>query len=232
MALKKHDSGIAFSGIKVTSDELGWDQQYFVINPSIDTAWFGTTAIGSAELQKAFVGNIVTERGYADYPRNAVYAVAAAAGSTHGGTWTVNGIDQFGSAVSETVTLATATGGGTTIGTQVFSKINSGTFSFINENGTSVGTPKVGAGTSGTTALFGLPSRIGATTDIKYIGGNMLGVGTQTNCTQVFNGTPSSAAMLVQNAFKAPANVPAGTCTFVVRYRSSYVENRDVVSST
>lgn len=232
MAIKNFQPAVAFSGAKITSDELGWDQQYIVVNPSIDSAWFGTTAIGSAALQKAYVANIVTARGYADYPRNAAYAVAAAAGSTHGGTWTVNGIDQFGSAVSETVTLATATGGGTTNGTQVFSKINSGTFSFINENGTSAGTPKVGVAILGTTALFGLPSRIGATTDIKYIGGNLLGVGTQTNGTQVFDGTPSSAAMLAQHAFKAPVAVPAGTCTYVVRYRSSYVEQRDSVSST
>lgn len=232
MALKSHDSGFAFSGVKVTPDELGWDQQYIVINPSIDSTLFGTTAIGSAALQKAFVANIITGRGYADYPRNAVYAVAAAAGSTHGGTWTVNGVDQFGSAVSETVTIATATGGGTTNGTQVWSKISSGTFSFINENGTSVGTPKVGAAITGTSALIGLPVRLGGTTDVKWISGNLLGVGTQTNGTAVFDGTPSSSVLLAQNAIKLPQTIPAGTCTYMIRYRSSYVEHRDTISTT
>lgn len=231
MALKSHYPDITFSGNKITSDELGWDQQYIVINPSISATWFGTTAVGTAGQSKPFVGNILTARGWADYPRNAVYAVAAAGGSTHGGTWTVNGIDQFGSAVSETVAIATATGGGTVEGTQVFSRITSGTYNFANA-GDANGTPRLGVAITGTTALFGLPVRLGGSTDIKYIGGNMLGVGTQTNGTQVFNGTPSSAAHMTQHAFKAPETLVAGTTSFIVRYRSSYVEQRDSVSST
>ena len=222
---------VAFSGNKISGDEVGWDQQYIVINPSISASWFGTTAVGTAGQTKAFVGNIVTARGYADYPRNAVYSVAAAAGSTHGGTWTVNGINQFGETKTETVTIATATGGGTVNGTQVWSKINSGSYSFSTA-GDANGTPAVGVSILGTTALFGLPSRIGATTDIKWIGGNFLGVGTQTNGTAAFDGTPSSAANTAQHAFKAPQTLVAGTTSFVVRYRPSYVDQTDQVSKT
>lgn len=231
MALKKNIPYVRFSGGKVTSDELGWDQQYIVINPSISASWFGTTAIGTAGQTKAFVGNIITARGYADYPRNAVYSVAAASGSTHGGTWTVNGLDQFGSSVRESVTIATATGGGTVTGTQVFSRITSGSYSFSTA-GDANGTPAVGGAILGTAALFGLPVRLGGSTDIKYISGNFLGVGTQTNGTQVFDGTPSSAAHLGQNAFKAPQTLVAGTTSFIVRYRSSYVDESDTVSLT
>ena len=231
MALKKWAPDVRFSGNKVTSDELGWDQQYIVINPTISPTWFGTTAVGTAGQTKAFVGNIITARGYADYPRNAVYGVAAASGSTHGGTWTVNGLDQFGSSVSESVTIATATGGGTVNGTQVWSKITSGSYSFSTA-GDANGTPMVGGAITGTSALLGLPVRLGGTTDVKWISGNLLGVGTQTNGTAVFDGTPSSSVLLAQNAIKLPQTIPAGTSTYVIRYRSSYVEERDTVSTT
>jgi len=231
MALKNWEPYLQFGGGKISGDELGWDQQYIVINPSISASWFGTTAVGTAGQAKAFVANILTARGFADYPRNAVYGVGAAAGSTHGGTWTVNGLDQFGSSVTETVTIATATGGGTVNGTQVWSKITSGTYNFSTA-GDANGTPAVGVSIAGSTALFGLPSRIGATTDIKWISGNLLGVGTQTNGTQVFNGTPSSAANTAQNAFAVPILIPAGTCTYIVRYRSSFVAKADTTSTT
>jgi len=221
MAIKKWAPDVRFSGNKLSGDEIGWDQNYIVINPSIGASYFGT-CVGTSTQSKP----IVAINRYADYPRNFRLAVAGPSGSTVGGVGTVNGLDQFGSSISEVLTVANAADGGTAIGTKVFSYYSSGTFTFNTMNAGN-GTVDLGNGTAGTTTLFGLPSRIGATTDIKSISGAFNGVGTSSNGTFVFGGTPSSAADVGVHAFKAPRDVAAGTVVYNVRYRPSYVEENE-----
>jgi len=220
MSLKKYFPDIRFSGNKVTPDELGYDLQYTVVNPSISDSWFGTHAVRGTSGSNA----IVLINGIADYPRNLRWVLAgSAAGMT--GTATYNGLDQFGNVISETLTYTGAQNGGTAIGTKIFSEVTSGTVNF----GTAVGsgTAKLGVGTAGTTTLFGLPWRLGGTTDIKRINGSFTGVGTSTAGTFVFGGTPSSAANITAHAFKAPADVQAGTVVYNVIARPSYVEESE-----
>src|SRR3990167_2477788 len=83
------------------------------------------------------------------------------------GTCTLYGYDQFGVYQNEAITFTGASNGGTAVGTKVFAQLSAGTLAF----GTAIGsgTARVGVGTIGTTLLFGLPARIGGTTDVKHI---------------------------------------------------------------
>ena len=222
MALKNRYPDVTFSGNKITPDELGFTQTYTVVNPSINDSWFGTMTAAGTSTVRAWVG-INT---FADYPRNMRFVLAGSAAGMSG-TSVVNGKDQFGSVVTESLGITSASNGGTTVGTQIFSEFTSGTVTM----GTAVGsgTPKLGVGTAGTTTLFGLPARLGGTTDIVSLNGCFTGVGTQTAGTFVFGGTPSSAANTAVHAFKAPADVAAGTVVYNVRYRPSFPTNEDTM---
>lgn len=222
MALKNHEPAIPFAGEKITPDEMGYDQFYMVINPSIDSSWFGTVSGTQTQTGKV----LVLKCAFADYPRNLRLTYVGASGSVVNlATGTINGLDQFGSTISETYAGTPAADGGTIVGTAVFSKVTSGTFN-LGTGDAGPGTVSVGVGTGGTTTKFGLPSRLGGTTDIKLITGAFNGVGTSTMGTFVFGGTPSSAADTTYHAFKAPRDVAAGTCVYIVKYRSSYSEVR------
>lgn len=216
MSLKRVQPGIRFTGYKVSADELDKVEQYTVQNPSIDTQWFGTTAVGTAAQAKALV--IINKN--ADYPRNAVYGVASAAGSVTGGTWVLNAKDQFGASWTETVAIGTATGGGTTAGTKIVAQVVSGTFTFNSSDDPGNGTPKLGVaiGTSATLQhKFGLPDKIFAVTDVKRI--SWVNNGTQTT----FNGgsVTSTYVGTTNSTFNGSA-VVAITDSYNVSLRSSF----------
>lgn len=165
MPLKSYHPDFTFSGNKATPDEIDQDQQYVIMNPSVDPVYVGTQT-GTQTVTAAL--GIINER--LDYPRNLVFAVAAAAGSARGGTITVTGFDQFGNAVSETGTIAAANGGGTTNGTKVFARVTAGTVNFgTGDAGSGTARVGVGIGTSATLPVFGLPAKLGASTDIKRV---------------------------------------------------------------
>jgi hypothetical protein len=208
---------------------MDYIRQYQINNPSVDPVWFGTTAVGTQTQSKALV--IINKT--ADYPRNAVYAVASAAGSVVGGSWVVNGKDQFGNSFTETVAVAPATGGGTVAGTKIFAEVTSGTFNWgTGDPGN--GTPRLGVaiGTSATTQhWFGLPDKIRAATDVKSL--SWINNGTSTT----FNGgtvgtanVKANAATGVSNAFSGTAIV-AITDRFVVRMKSSFAAEENVINS-
>lgn len=223
--LKRHNPDFAFDGNRVTPDEIDQYVQYTVINPSIDSQWFGT-AVGTS-TQGTTLGLI---NSIADYPRNLKYIISTVSGSTGGGTFTATGFDQFGSAVQEVAGFAAAANGGTVIGTQVFAKMGTISAQLATMNAGN-GTMAVGVGTAGTTTIFGLPVRLGATSDIKTITGSFNGVGTSTAGTFVFGGTPSSAAQTTMHGFKAPLNVPAGTCVYNVLVRPTFTNTLGVQST-
>ena len=214
MALKLHDPAFGASGQKVTPDELGFDQQYIVINPSISSVWVGTTAIGGTAVSRALVFNNMV----LDYPRNLSMAVRGT--NAMSGTWVVNGKDQFGNVIQEAGTVASSTAGGTTVGTKVFAIVTSGTFNF-SAGSVGSGTPELGVGTGGITCLFGLPGKLGGTADIKQVSGSFAGDGTQTLGTVKTEYLAGALADTTQHAFKAPLDVQAGTCIYVCRYRPS-----------
>ena len=138
---------------------------YVVANPA--TAALGPLFVasagtsGTADVVAAVINNKIP-----DYPRNVQFSLAgSAAGMT--GTLTLNGRDQFGSAITEAFTFAGASNGGTVAGTRVFAQFESGTLAYGTAAG--VGTPGIGF-VPGTACLFGLPVKIASENDVVHIG--------------------------------------------------------------
>lgn len=196
----------------ITPDEIDSYTVHQVIFPNFGAnaaSWFGTWAVAGTSA----VGNLVIINAIADYPRNLEFAIAgSAAGMT--GTAVINGRDQFGSVISESLTFAGAANGGTVVGTKVFAHITNGTLSF----GTAVGngTARLGADVTGTTTLFGLPVRLGATTDLKLLNYN-----NGTGAVSVNGGTIAAFANVPMSAIKAPKSV-VGTYTLTAWVKSTY----------
>ena len=161
--LKKHQPEIRFSGNLVTPDEIDAYTVYTVVCPAVVNASVGT-AVGTSTQARA-IGFASGSR-FLDYPRNLRVVVSVASGSTKGGTLAVVGKDQFGQAISESLAVAVAADGGTTEGTKVFMEVTAGTFTFGTANAGN-GTCEVGCGIVGTTALFGLPVKLGAAANIR-----------------------------------------------------------------
>jgi hypothetical protein len=211
--LKQREPGMgAYSELRVTPDEI---DRYERINTgvlSVSATWFGTASAGTSTQAKAYV--IINK--YADYPRNALYAVAGS--SDMGGTWTVNGRDQFGAAATETVVIGTAANGGTTAGTKIWRNIDSGTFTFTSGDLGS-GTPKVGVaiGTAAGQAFkLGLLTKIGGTTDVLSIGWSSSNVQTTVN-----GGTVGALVDATNHAFSGSA-VMGGTESYTVLIRPTF----------
>lgn len=222
MALKRHLPSVRFGGFKVTPDEIDQVRQYVVMHPSVDPVWFGTTAAGTAGQSKALVLTNIR----ADYPRNLVGAAAGSAGL--GGTWVVNGKDQFGNTIQESIAVATAANGGTASGTKIFAQVTSGTFNIATTSEAGNGSPRLGVsiGTAaGNVALFGLPDKIASTADVK----NLLWINNGTSTT-VNGGTIGSYIGTANHTFKGTA-VVAVTDRFVVTYRSSFNSEADQVQN-
>ncbi len=209
MSLKKYFPPVRFNGEKVQPDEIDRYEVYPVIFPSVSTSWFGNFGTsGTADVVALAVTNKL-----ADYPRNiALYHAGSAAGMT--GTAVVNGKDQFGHTIQESLTYAGASNGGTVKGTKVFAEVTSGTFSYGTAAG--VGTPVLGVDTTGTTCLFGLPTKIASTADVKTIACGSTGVAQSVN-----GGTIGAFVSTAMHAVKAPVSL-TGTAALVVQYKTTY----------
>lgn len=215
MGLKRHYPDIAFSGNKVTPEEIDRYEVYQIVNPSYSSTWFGTWPVAGT----AATGTLVVINAIADYPRNLEFALAgSAAGMT--GTATIYGYDQFGRYQNEALTFAGASNGGTVVGTKVFASISAGTLAF----GTAVGngTARLGVGTLGTTTLFGLPSKIGGTTDVK-----LLTKGGSVGALTVNGGTVAAFVDVTTHSIKSPTNVVSAN-NIMVWYRPTYDASNEV----
>lgn len=220
--LKRHHSDFRFSGNLVTPDEIDRYEVYTVVNPATAANAFAT-AVGTSTQAKAL--GFATGSNVMDYPRNLSVVISCASGSTKGGTLSVAGKDQFGNAVTESIGGTVAADGGTYVGTKVFARITAGTFTIGTSDGGN-GTVSVGGGVGGTTALFGLPIKLGAATDIKKYNW-------QSNGTQVpVAGTPGADQYdLTLHAVKAWKDVD-GTTAFQVWVKSTYNAEYDANSLT
>src|SRR3990167_934284 len=162
MSLKRAQPGLRFalSENAVQPDEIDAYEQYVIAFPSYDLKWFGTWPVAGT----AATGTLVLINAIADYPRNLEF-VLAGTGVGMAGTATIYGTNQFGGSINEVFGFGSADNGGTVVGTKVFAQLSAGTLLF----GTAVGngTAKIGVGTLGTTTLFGLPFKVGGTTDLK-----------------------------------------------------------------
>lgn len=169
MSLKKNFPSFAFSGEQVQPEEIDQYTVYSVNRPypaaaaGSVTQWFGTAVGTSTQTPTYGVINLK-----ADYPRNLRMVITCAAGSTKGGTAIFTGKNQFGQTQTETLGIAVAADGGTVVGTKVFAEVSAATITLGTSNAGN-GTVSVAGDVVGSTALFGLPVRLGGTTDVKNI---------------------------------------------------------------
>lgn len=209
--LKQYDAAFAFSGAQVTPDEIDEYRQYVVANPSISATWVGTAAAGTSTQAKALV--LINKN--LDYPRNLLYSVVGT--NDVGGTWTVNGKDQFGAVITESVgsgTVAAGTPAFATSGTKIFAQVTSGTFQFATGSAGN-GSARIGVAVAAAgTAKFGLPDKIAAVTDVKSISWSKELVQTTLN-----GGTVDSTLVNVANSAFSGTAVVGGTESFVVLYK-------------
>lgn len=207
--LKKHiyALNIAKSEYSVVPDEID-RYEVFRIHPAISTTFFASA--GTAGTASA-IAMVITNR-TPDWPRNINFALAGT-GVGMAGTLVVNGRDQFGGSQAESLGFGSADNGGTVVGSKVFAEITSGTLNY----GTAVGngTPAIGF-VPGTGCLLGLPVKLGAATDVVWLGMNA-GTGPIT-----YNG--GTVAGFVDTAVHAvrPAAAINGTSTINVWVKPSY----------
>lgn len=233
MALKKGLPELRFSSSSgaanptpiyaVTPDEMDRYEVVTIINPNTLTAskWFGTWAVaGTAAANQ----NFVVINAIADWPRNGEFAIAGT-GAGMAGTATMIGRDQFGSVVTETFGFGSADNGGTVVGTKIFAQVTSGLLNF----GTAVGngTARFGVGTTGTTALFGLPFKVGGTTDLK-----LLSVNAGTGGVTVNGGTIAAFIDVPTSSIKLPVPQTTGTMAITAWVRpTANTENISLVAN-
>lgn len=208
----------------VTPDEIDRYEVVTIDAPAAPTGlaatWVGTGAIAGTSTNEA----LVITNAIPDWPRNIEFGLS---GSANGmaGTLIMTGYDQFGSSITETITAnGTNNNGGTGVGTRVFGQFTSGSIQL----GTAVGngTTRVGLGTTGTTALFGLPFKLGGTTDVK-----ILTFTAGTGAISVNGGTIAAFVNIPMSAIKSPFNV-VGTTSITVWARPTFnSENLGLVAN-
>ena len=196
-------------GYQVTPDEIDRYEQYVVIKPSQNSDYIGSLAAGTV------AGTITLNKTRLDYPRNLVFCVSGATGTAIGGTVAITGKDQFGATATETIVVGSADGGGTTQGSAVFAEISLGTYDPLASD--NPGTVQLGVATGtaagDTTARFGLPSKLGGTTDIKAI--------TWVDGGTVKEHTAEAAADTTFHAFEVDEDVN-NSDDYVVLYKPTY----------
>lgn len=173
--------GFVQGGAQVAQRDIDQYQQIQVDNPAVDVKYIGTAAGGTNAQAKPLV--LINQ--FPDHPRNLIYSVVGT--NDVGGTWTVNGFDQFGKAVTETAgfgTKANGTPAGSVFGTIIWGAVMSGTWTFaVGSAGN--GSAQVGFGTvengSAQSNWFGLLSKIAGTGDVQML-------------TWINNGTPTGLA--------------------------------------
>lgn len=209
--LKRHFPDIRFSGNLVTPDEIDRYEVYNIHWPVVSASW--GTCVGTSTQAKALVFDQVIP----DYPRSLQMVISCASGSTKGGTATITGYDQFGVSQSETFAATVAADGATVVGTKVWAKITSpGTFTGGTSNAGN-GTVTIGPHCGGSAALFGLPAKIGAVSDIK-----VFNAGTNEVTVNVGGGTYDAFVSTALHAVYAPRDIADIDSWISIWYKPTY----------
>jgi len=181
------------AGGQVSPVNLDRYEVYQIFSPQIGTDVFGTIAGTNAS-----VATVVWAQVLPDYPRSVSVKFNLASGSIGGGTFTLSGKNQFGELQTENFSVGTTVNGGTVNGTKVWAQ-------FGTMLGT-VGTGDPGSGTltvyptaTGTTALFGLPTKIGGTADVLLMSFGSTGISKAVN-----GGTIGAFVDATTHSIKAP----------------------------
>lgn len=214
MGIKSGYPELGMLGQKVAPEEIDRYEQYVIAFPSYSQTWFGTWPVAGT----AATGTLVLINAIADYPRNLEFVLVGTA-TGMAGTATIYGTNQFGGSINEVFGFGSADNGGTVVGTKIFAQISAGTLLF----GTAVGngTSKLGVGTLGTTTLFGLPAKIGGTTDVK-----LLSKGGSVGMLTAGGGTIAQYVDATVHAIKSPTNVVSANIISVI-YKPTYDAKAD-----
>lgn len=218
--IKKEVTSLRFNNNRVSPDEIDRFERVYVLNPTTSATWVGTSAGGTSTQAKA----LVLINTVLDFPRNLLYGLVGTADC--GGTWSINGLDQFGQTITESVgsgTVAAGTPAFATAGTKIFSKVTSGTFTHATGQ-VGAGSARIGVavgGTAGSTATFGLMTKIKALGDVRSITYGKTAAGPAVTTT-LDGGTISASLVSTANhSFNGTAAL--GTAdTFVVVVRPTY----------
>lgn len=218
MPLKRYFPDVRMGGNRVTPDELDQIIDYTVMYPATSATFLGTCAGGTSTQAKALV---ITNKAL-DYPRTLLASVVGTADM--GGVFVVNGKNQFGDTIAETITIGTAAAGtpaGSAAGTMIFSEVTSGTFT-VATTASGAGSAQLGVaiGTAaGAVAKFGLPVKIKSVNDVKSI--TWINDG---GATAINGGTVQSSSYVGTSNFDFQGSaVVATTDIYKVRVRSTYV---------
>lgn len=199
-----------FGGEKITPDEIDAYTVVNISNPGVGLAFAGTSPVSGTSDVKA----LVLVNAIPNWPRNVQFQIQTAGTSVAvTGTLVLNGKDQFGSVITETLALLSGTGAGTIVGTKVFGQFTSGTVTYGTFS--TSGTPAVGL-VAGTNCLLGLPVKIGGTTDVVLLAHNA-GTGPVT----VGGGTIAAFVNAPMHAVR-PAAILTGTEVVVAWVNSTY----------
>ena len=139
-------------------------QQYSILKPEVGAA----IVVSTEDISGGDVAVCTLVRKILDYPRNLLYTITDAAGTTNVGTFTVVGTDQFGEVVTETVVVTVATAA-TASGSQIFATITSIAYEDTSATAAASDTVSVGVSIAADVASFGLPDEINAVADVKNL---------------------------------------------------------------
>lgn len=225
MSLKKSYPPVRFNGDKIDPDEINRYENHTIVCPAaqaLGSAWFGTAAANLSGSTSAFV---ITNQ-MADYPRNVMFTIVNTAGSLNAGTVSIVGKDQFGQAQTESFGYALGTATMGKAGTKIFSTVTAGSITFGTgqvQNGTPFLGVAGGTVDGSSTYWFGLPVRIGATSDLKTYGYAKNFVSLPMN-----GGTPTDLVSTTTHAVKGTTIL--GTAdAFYLRILSSYNSESDPI---
>lgn len=212
--LSEHFPEFQGGGAQVAPNNVDRYETYQILGPMMGTHLWGTVT-GTSTQAKTVVWDTILP----DYPRSVSLKILPASGSIMGGTFVLTGKDQFGNVQTESFDIGTAVNGGTANGTKVWG-------TFTSASGT-LGISDAGVGTvtfyptaAGTTALFGLPAKLGGTTDVKMIAFGSTGVSKSLN-----GGTIAAFVDVPTSSIKAPNTIttPAADLTWIhVLYKPTF----------
>lgn len=213
--LKEYDVAFQAAKAQITPDEIDRYERLTVLNPTTSSTWVGTAAGGTSTVSRA----LVLINTLLDHPRNLLYSCVGT--NDMGGTWVVNGQDQFGAVITETVgngTVAAGTPAFAVAGTKIFAKVTSGTFT-VTTGAVGIGSARLGVavGTAGTLAFkLGLLTKIASTTDVKAITWSKEHV-----TTTLGGGTIGAYVDSTNHAFTGTA-IMGGTEAYTVLFKSTF----------
>ena len=197
--------------VGLSSTALTADQQYIIMKPSVSA----TFVVNVEDISGGDVAACTIVRGTLDYPRNLLYTLTDASGTTLEGTFTVTGTNAYDAIVTETVIVDVSTAA-TMPGTQVFKTVTAVALTDV-ANEAASDTASLGVNITADVASFGLPDKIAAITDVQNVNWIDAGVSKTQNI-------DSTSVVVARDAFR-PEQTVAAADDYVITYKSTADNN-------